>query len=400
MEPGKISNGIRWLLELTGLPDNYINNLWILAAILIIAIISLFAYYITKNILIKLLTVYVNHTKNEIDDILLEKKVFNRLAHLAPIIIIYFGAKYAFAGYPKIVIFIHESLFVITIIIVSRVVISFFNSINEIFSKSTLANGRPIKGYIQLANIIVVIISILLIYSSISGNSINGVLTGLGAMAAVLMLIFKDTILGLTASIQLSANNMVKIGDWITMPSHNAEGTVTEITLNTVKIQNGDKTISTIPTYLLVSESFNNFSGVVETGGRRIKRSINIDMYTILFCNAQMLEEFYKIELLKPFFDEIKTNHNPETINQLTNITVFRKYVELYLLSHPKIRKDLTLVVRHLQPTDKGIPVEIYAFANETSLAKFESIQSEIFDHLLAKIPLFSLRVFQSALSL
>jgi miniconductance mechanosensitive channel len=230
----------------------------------------------------------------------------------------------------------------------------------------------------------------------------------LGAVAAILLLVFKDTILGFVASIQLSANDMVRIGDWITMNSHNADGTVTEITLNTVKVQNWDKTISTIPTYALVSESFSNWRGMEESGGRRIKRHVNIDMRSVKFNTPEMNEKFKKIIYLKDYIEkrqmEIEQFNKENNIDssitvngrRMTNLGTFRKYLEMYLYYHPKIHNDLTFLVRQLQPYENGIPIEIYVFSNDQQWASYESIQADIFDHILAVIPEFELRVFQN----
>jgi len=243
--------------------------------------------------------------------------------------------------------------------------------------------------------------------------SIIGILIGktpiyilgtMGAFAAVLILVFKDTILGFVASIQLSANKMVSIGDWISMPSKNADGTVIDISLNTVKVQNWDKTISTIPTYALVSESFNNWKGMEESGGRRIKRHLNIDVKSIHFLSDEEIEMAEKVKLISDYIAEKKEEikkANPENeipINQkrLTNIGTFRKYIEAYLENHPKIHNDMTFLVRQLQPSEKGLPIEIYVFSNDQEWANYEAIQSDIFDHILAIVPEFNLRVFQN----
>lgn len=259
-----------------------------------------------------------------------------------------------------------------------------------------------------MAHITVYFIAALTIVAIVFNVSLLAVFTSLGAVAAVLLLIFKDTILGITASIQLSANDMVKIGDWISMPSHNADGVVIEITLYAVKVQNWDKTISTIPPYELVSKSFTNWKGMSEAGARRIKRSISIDMKSVKFCTPEMLGKFRRIKLIENYIDEksqevetFNKSHNWDLSNpvnglRLTNIGVFRKYLETYLLNHPMIQQEMTLLVRQLQPTDTGIPIEVYVFVNNTAWAIYENVQSDIFDHILAIVPEFELRVFQS----
>jgi miniconductance mechanosensitive channel len=240
------------------------------------------------------------------------------------------------------------------------------------------------------------------------GKDPTVLIAGLGAMAAVLLLVFKDTILGFVASIQLSANDMLKIGDWIEMPGHRADGTVIDITLNTVKVQNWDRTITTIPTYALVSESFNNWKGMEESGGRRIKRAVYLDVTTIKFCDKDMLDRFAKFELIRDYVlgreaEILEHNKNLNITEEdiisgrrQTNVGIFRKYLENYLRSKPGIRQDMTFLVRQLQPTDKGLPIEIYVFSRETAWVNYENLQSDIFDHIFAVVPEFGLKIFQA----
>ncbi|MCK4853828.1 MAG: mechanosensitive ion channel, partial [Bacteroidales bacterium] len=282
------------------------------------------------------------------------------------------------------------------------------NALHQIYLTTPISQGRPIKGYVQVVKIIIYFIAIILIIASLTKESPGKLLTGLGAMAAVLMLVFKDTILGFVASIQLSANKMVVPGDWISMPSHNADGTVLDISLNTVKVQNWDKTIATVPTYALVSESFQNWKGMEESGGRRIKRSINIDMNSVRFVDDELADRFKKIQFLKDYVvsreaEIIKYNEEHKIdgsilVNgrRMTNLGTFRKYIEEYLHRHPKIHNDMTFLVRQLQPDERGLPIEIYVFSNDQAWANYEAIQADIFDHILAVIPEFELRVFQS----
>jgi miniconductance mechanosensitive channel len=256
--------------------------------------------------------------------------------------------------------------------------------------------------------ILVYFVAAIFIIAFIFNKSPLVLLGGLSAIAAVLLLIFKDTILGLVASIQLSANKMLKPGDWIEVPKHGANGTVVDISLNTVKVQNGDKTIVTIPTYSLVTDSFMNWSGMEESDGRRIKRSINIDMKSVRFCDEQMLDKFQKFRLLSNYVTEKQneiSEHNKNLgIEDLsvpngrrqTNLGIFRKYLEEYLKNNGNINQDMTFMVRHLQPSETGLPIEIYVFCKEKQLTNYESIQADIFDHILAVIPEFDLKVFQS----
>ena len=289
-----------------------------------------------------------------------------------------------------------------------QVIDAFLNALHDIYLTLPVSRSRPIKGYVQITKVIFYFIGTILIFSVILNKNPGYFLGGLGAFAAILLLVFKDTILGLVAGIQLSANDMVRPGDWISMPGYNADGTVSDISLNTVKVQNWDKTISTIPTYALVSNSFTNWRGMEESGGRRIKRAINIDMKSVRFCDDEMVQKFKKIQILQEYIDfkleELakynKENGIDETVKvngrRMTNIGVFRKYVEAYLKKHPKIHNDMTFLVRQLNPSEKGIPLEIYVFSNDQQWANYESIQADIFDHLLAVIPEFNLRVFQN----
>ncbi len=396
-----------WLLHL-GLTPFWSNAIKITTVLIVIVILSILSNYIFKRIIVQTITQVIKRTKNKWDDILLEQKVFDKLSHFAPAIVIYFTIKYAFVEKDTFVDIIQKGMYIYMIIVSLIFFKLLFNALNDIYLHSSISKNRPIKGYLQLLNIFLVSIGVILIYSLITGNEVKGVLTGLGAMAAILLLIFKDTILGFVASIQLSSNNMVKIGDWISMPSKGADGTVLEITLNTVKVQNWDKTISTIPTYALVSESFSNWKGMEESGGRRIKRSINIDMRSVHFCSKEQLDKLQKIKCLSDYI--INSKHEMEKYNaengiddsikvngrRLTNLGLFRKYLELYLHNNPKIHDDMTFLVRQLQPSERGIPIEIYVFSNDQEWANYEAIQADIFDHILAIIPEFELDVFQN----
>lgn len=294
------------------------------------------------------------------------------------------------------------------IIVTITVFNALLDAIDAIYRTYEVSKMRPIRGYIQVAKIILYIIGAIVVISNLMGQNPLILLSGLGALSAVLMLVFKDSILGLVAGIQLSSNDMVRVGDWIEMPKYNADGNVIDITLNTVKVMNFDKTITMIPSYALISDSFKNWRGMEASGGRRIKRSVCIDTSSICFCTKEMIEEFQKVHYLSNYvltrLDEINAYNTEHHINreskvngrQLTNIGVFREYVQEYLRNHPKIHKDMTLIVRQLAPGDSGLPLEIYAFSNETTWGVYESVQSDIFDHIFAIIPLFGLRVFQN----
>ena len=405
-----IKNLINWYtqkLEATALSDKmavFIEN----ATIILFTIgFAFLANFILKRIIINGITKITQRTKNDWDDILVKRKVFNRLAHLAPAIIIFYSLQYIFNA-PDLVTLLGNITQTYMVILVLRVIEALLNALLEIYRKLPISKGREIKGYLQVIKIFFYFAGIIIIISIFSGEAPKALLTGVGAMAAVLMLVFKDTILGFVASIQLSANNMVNMGDWISMPKYNADGDVIDISLNTVKVQNWDKTIATIPTYALVSESFNNWKGMEESGGRRIKRAINIDMSSVGFLSPEQIEKFRKYHLLNDYItekeDEIskynKTLGLDDSIvtngRRMTNLGTFRAYLENYLHKHPKIRQDMTFLVRYLQATERGIPLEIYVFSNDQAWANYEAIQADIFDHILAILPEFELRVFQN----
>lgn len=393
----------QWLVSY-GLNENlslYLSNI---IAVVCILFISLLANLITKKFLLGILKNYIKKSINTWDDIILENKVFERLAHIAPAIVIY-----AFAPtFPRYENWIQRVTFSYIILIIVLAIGRLLDAVDRIYRKFEVSKTKPIKGYLQVVQIFVGVMGAIIIISVIIDRSPLILLSGIGAATAVLLLIFQNSILGLVASIQLASNDMVKIGDWIEMPTYGADGDVLDISLHTVKVQNWDKTIVTIPTYALISESFKNWRGMIEAGGRRIKRSIYIDMTSIQFCTEEMLEEFKQIQYIKEYIEnktkEIEASNKVNNIDSsnmvngrhLTNIGTFRVYVEQYLKNHPKVNKDMLHIVRQLQPTANGLPLEIYLFTNDTRWVIYEEAQSDIFDHILSVIPLFNLRVFQA----
>jgi miniconductance mechanosensitive channel len=396
-----------WFISL-GLSGDYAVFLKTLIILLAIFFLAYIANYITKKLLLVYIRRLVRKTETVWDDILLEQKLLDRLANYAPALIVYSMVPAALVDYPGTIGPIQAAISIVMILLAVLVIDALLNAFHEIYKSFPVSRDVSIRGYIQVGKIIVYFIGGILILSVILDESPMIFLTGLGAMAAVLLLVFKDTILGFVASIQLSANDMVRIGDWIEMPSHNADGPVIEITLNTVKVRNWDQTITTVPTYALVANSFYNWRGMSESGGRRIKRSINIDMKSVGFCTPEMLEKFGKIRVLESYirekeeelreYNEAHSIDDTVTVNKRrqTNIGVFRKYIELYLRNHPKIHQNMTFLVRHLQPTPTGIPIEIYVFSKEQAWAVYEGVQADIFDHILSVIPEFGLSVFQN----
>ncbi len=396
------------LLLSTGMPESLGATTRTVILAIIIFSLAILADLITRRIIVSGIKRIVRKSKTQIDDILIQRRVFHKLAHVIPGLLIYSTAGFIFSDYPGLGDIVTRLALIYIIIVLLLSIDSVINALHQIYLTTPISEGRPIKGYVQVVKIIIYFIAIILIIASLTKESPGKLLTGLGAMAAVLMLVFKDTILGFVASIQLSANKMVVPGDWIEMPSHNADGTVIDISLNTVKVQNWDKTIATVPTYALVSDSFRNWKGMEESGGRRIKRSLNIDMNSVRFVDDEMAEKFKKIQLLKDYVvnreKEILKYNEDNKINgsilvngrRMTNLGTFRKYVEEYLHQHPKIHNDMTFLVRQLQPDEKGLPLEIYVFSNDQAWANYEAIQSDIFDHILAVLPEFDLKVFQN----
>jgi miniconductance mechanosensitive channel len=393
----KILLALRDLLLSLGISNHYVELSTYVVTILFIIFVAWIADWITKKIILNIIKVLAAKSKTIWDDILVEKRFFHRMAHFIPIFIVYHMAGEALKGYAATLHFIQLLAYSYAIFIGMRVFEAFLNSTIEIYNTLPNAKSRSIKGYIQVAKIIVYFVGSLIILSVLLDKDLGLLLGGLGAMTAVLLLVFKDTIMGLVGGIQLAANDIIRLGDWIEMPSRLADGTVIDISLNTVKIQNADMTITTIPTYALVNESFYNWRGIDEAGGRRIKRSILIDMKSVQFVNEAQLGKF---RLIKPLEEHILKLESEKQIlhtsTGVTNIGLFRRYLEIYLKGHPKIRPDMTLVVRQRQPTENGLPIEIYVFTKERSLKPYEEVQSEIFDHILAILPEFGLNVFQN----
>ena len=375
-----------------------------LAILGVLAVISLLAFYITEKIILTLLTRMFRKTSTDLDDILVNRNVFNRLAYLVPALIFY---NFAYAA-PQFTTMIQRSSLTLMAIAGLMVINAFLSSLSDMYEKTKYSERMHIKSYIQITKLIVNILGTVIIVGIIINKDTTLLLSGLGAMTAVLLLIFKDTILSLVASIQISSNDLFKVGDWIEAPQFGADGDVVDIALHAVKIQNWDKTISIIPTHKLIDSAFRNWRGMSESGGRRIKRSLFIDMNSIHLCTEEMLDKFMRFEILTEYINgKIKevTDHNEsnkintaELINgrRLTNVGTFRAYIEAYLQNNSKIHPEMTFLIRQLEPTSRGLPIQIYVFTNDTDWVRYEGIQADIFDHLLAIIPEFGLKVFQS----
>jgi len=392
-----------WLVAL-GINDTYAH--WIQLAIVfaIIALAAWIANFVAKRIILTTLHQIAKKSETVWDDMLIERRVFHKLAHLAPAIVLYYSVNLPLAEYPVWLDLIQRAATIYVVVVCLLSLLAFINALHDIYQTLPMAKTRSIKGYMQVVKIILYFIAVIFLLHILFRFDLGKFFTGLGAMAAVLMFVFKDTILGLVASIQLSANDMLRPGDWIEMPSRKADGVVQDINLTTVKIQNWDKTITTIPTYVLVSDSFTNWRGMEEAEGRRIKKSINIDMKSVVFFDDSMLSKLENNKTIAKNFDIKKyidetvdtefANTEPEH-RTLTNLGLFRAYLEGYIANISVIHPDLTQLVHYLQPAENGMPLEIIAFSKEKAGKPFEKLQCEIYDHILAMMPLFGLRVFQ-----
>lgn len=346
----------------------------------------------------------VKSTNSNLDDILFSDRVLKRVSYFVPLFVVH-SFVYLLPQYNDLLKLIISSL---GIVIFISVITALLSSLNDYFERTERYKERPVKGYFQVVIIILYIFGSILIIGNLIGESPWTILTGLGALTAVFLLVFRDTILSFVASIQISSYDLVKVGDWIEVPKYGADGDVIDISLNVVKIQNWDKTITVIPTYKLIEDSFKNWRGMTLSGGRRIKRAVFIDQSSVQFCNEEMLSRFSRFQLIKEYLNkkqnEIKifneTNKIDESIlvngRRLTNLGTFRAYLSEYLKQREDIRKDLTFMVRQLPPGAEGLPIEIYVFTGTTNWTDYELIQSDIFDHILAVIPQFDLAIFQN----
>jgi len=396
-----------WLVE---------QNLGATAALVLARIIAYFfvislsvlANFVAKRLIVSVVKSLVSRSRTSWDDALVQRRVFSKLSHLAPALVLYTGMPLALEGY-GLLTSLHSSAALIYMILVAVLVVdSLFNAVHDIYGTYEISREVPIKSFLQVLKLVMYFVSGILILSIILDRTPLYFLSGLGALTAVLMLIFKDAILGFVAGIQLTANRMVAPGDWIEMPGYGADGDVVEMTLTTVKVQNWDKTITTVPTYALISESFKNWRGMQQSGGRRIKRAIHIDMNSIRFCTEEMIGRFSKIQYISKYVEtkraELAEHNRSAKVDdsslangrRMTNIGTFRAYVQAYLQNHPMVSQEMTLIIRQLAPGEHGLPIEIYVFCTDIRWAHYEAIQADIFDHILAVLPEFDLRIFQT----
>tara|TARA_B100001750_G_scaffold23294_1_gene15594 strand:+ start:876 stop:2075 length:1200 start_codon:yes stop_codon:yes gene_type:complete len=375
--------------------------------LLILILASYTAFKITRKILVRLIVPQIKKSKTKLDDILIKNHLFLRVSYLVPILILDNFSYILASNLPLEISTIETIIAISTIFVFNWIIDSILSSFTDAYSRRY--KQIPLKSYVQIFKILIIIFSGLIVISILSGISPWGLIGSIGAISAVLLLIFRDTILSLIANLQISSNKLVQLHDWIEAPAFGADGDVIEIALHTIKVQNWDKTITVIPTHKLIDSSFKNWRGMEQSGGRRIKRSINIDISSIKFCNETLLSNFSKIDLLSSYLKEknvllsktnktMKIDDNFHQLNSraLTNIGTFRAYVISYLRNHDSINENMTFLVRQLPPSENGLPIEIYVFSNDNEWINYENIQSDIFDHLIASTNYFDLRIFQN----
>jgi miniconductance mechanosensitive channel len=369
--------------------------------VLLLVVIS---YLVANRLVGRALIYFAGQTESKYDDIVINRIKPARISLYAPLFVIYYFAYLI----PAAEEYIQKGVLFIVLWLSVLTFNALLDAINDIYESQRSFSGTAIAGYLDLIKIVAYAVGIILSISLFTGESPIALLAGLGAIMAVLLLVFRDTILALVASVQISSNDLVREGDWLEVPTYNADGDVIEINLHQIKVQNWDKTISVVPTYKLLDSSYKNWRGMSESGGRRIKRAIYIDLHSIRFCDSEMLEEFKRFDLVRDYIENELSKYrqryeardrdmsDPVNAPRLTNVGVYRAYIEAYLKNHPDIRKDMTLLVRQLAPVPTGLPIEIYLFTTTIDWIEYESIQAEIFDHLLAVLPEFNLRVFQN----
>lgn len=366
------------------------------------------ANLVAKRVILRVVQAVITKTKVQWDDKLVERKVFHKLSHLAPALVFYYAAPQLVpADHPEWGQVILRLANVWMILAATRAVAAFLDVMVDVARTRESTRDKPMGSYAQVVKLLMWLAVIIVVLGILMDRSPWALLTGLGAMTAIILLVFKDSILGFVASIQIASYDMVRVGDWVEMPKFGADGDVIEISLNTVKIQNWDKTISTVPTYAFMSDSFKNWRGMSESGGRRIKRSLSLDMGSVRFLGQEEIQQLRGIQYIEEYLAKKQEEvsawnqehgvdlNSPVNGRRLTNLGTFRAYVESYLRHHPNVRPDMTFLVRQLEPSSEGVPIQIYVFSAEQRWAHYEAIIADIFDHLFAVIPEFGLRVYQ-----
>ena len=382
-----INNELMMWLQQLGVAE---GGLLVVQRVVVIMGILLIAYVldlICRKVVMPGVRKVTAKTQSTWDDYLLSDEVMTNVCHLIPPIVVYVLIPFAFPYEPNFLSLVLKICTIYITVVVMKLICAFLTSLYTISSEHEKLKNHSMKGFYQMLKLIVICIGTIIIISELISKDPIAILTGLGAGTAILMLVFQDTIKGLVAGIQLTANDMVRPGDWISMPKYGADGDVMEVSLTTVKVRNWDKTITTVPPYALVNDSFQNWRGMFDIGGRRVKRSIHIDMNTVRFCTEEELAHFKQQPWMEGF---------EETGKEEVNLYLFRHYLDYYLRHHPKVNQDMIMLVRQLQPTEHGMPIELYFFSANTAWVKYEALQAEVFDHVLAVVHRFGLKVFQS----
>ncbi len=405
----KLSHWITNHLQTLGVQEIWAKYLNMIILVVVLLVVVFIIDLVFRKILLKAFSKFTSSSKTHFDDFLIKNKTPRNLAHILPIMLVYWAIPYVLVDFNYAKNIALKGIEVFGIILCLWIVRSLLNTFKDFFKTLPNLKDKPIDSYIQVFMIFAWAIGILYAFSIITGAALWQFLTALGTASAIIILVFRDTILGFVASIQVSINDMVRIGDWITFEKYGADGDVVEINLATVKVQNFDKTITTIPTYALISDSFKNWRGMTSSPGRRIKRAIIIKQESIRFLSNEDVQNFKKIDLIKDYLNtrqkdisDYNTENNIDKsilINgrNLTNLGVFRKYIDAYLNNHSAINKDMMIMARQLAPTTQGIAIEIYAFSNDKRWENYEYIIADIFDHMLAATPYFNLEIFELA---
>jgi miniconductance mechanosensitive channel len=375
---------------------------------LLTLVVGYLMWWVTRTILLAIIHSFANRTKTHWDDLLIKNRFFAALANIVPLSFMHVFLNITFYALPSWEAFFLKIVDLLILLVALVSTNRFLNTARDVIFENERLKDKPIHSYFQVAKIISTGIFLILMLSLLTDKSPVFFLTSLGAMTAILLLVFKDTIMGFVSSIQISANDMVRIGDWVTMDKFGADGTVIEINLATVKVRNFDNTITTIPTYSIITDSIKNWRGMQESDGRRIKRAINLKMETVRFANPEMLESFKNVRLLRSFIEEREEQirqynsqfgeeqqGSPLNGRKQTNIGLFRRYIEYYLRNNPHINQEMTLMVRQLAPTSEGLPLEIYCFTRTKNWVEYEMIMGDIFDHLIAAVHYFDLELFE-----
>lgn len=411
----KVNNQIynttfEWFKQL-GLGDQMTHILNSIALLMGVFIVLIIVDFIVRKVLIGVFSKLINRSATKWDDYLIENKFFSNLSMVVLLMVANGFVPLIFRGFPSMLNFLDKAFSIIIALFILRLINSLLKTGRDILKTRKAFVDKPLDSYFQVVQIFLIFVGGTIVFTVLTGKTPTDFLISMGAASAILMLVFKDTILGFVASIQVSANDSVKIGDWIEMPKFNADGDVVQINLNNIRVRNFDRTIVTIPTYTLLSESFTNWRGMSQSGGRRIKRAVNIKISSIRYMSDEEIESLKKIALLKPYIEERqveivtynKEHHLDTSIpvngRRMTNVGLFRAYLTAYAKAHPDIQKGATTMIRQLAPNQYGLPLELYMFTNGTGWIYYEDVMADIFDHLFASVKYFDLEVFESPAS-